>query len=149
MRTSDYTGNFTINRSAEHVFEALTQRIPEWWTADFTGSGAGIGDAFTVRFGGTHKTFLISELEPGQRVGWHCTDAWLDLPEIDKKDEWIGTDIIWDIVPLDFGVMVNIIHRGLRPGTDCYNACEKGWASFMTSLYTLLESGYGLPYTAS
>lgn len=143
---NDYNNSFTVNKTASEVFEALTQKIDKWWSTDFEGSAANVGDEFTVRFGKTFKTFTIEQLHANEKIVWRCTAQLIDHPDINNQSEWVGTSIIWTLGTSDFSTKVNMLHQGLAPGVECYAVCEKGWDSFIASLFALLEGGDGLPF---
>ncbi len=146
MIHSDYTNSVEINKSQEIVFESLTQHIPKWWTETFEGTSANQGDTFTVRFGTTKKTFVVEELLPNQKIVWRCTNANLEHPQVKNKQEWKDTTIIWELFPQELTTKLVLTHRGLTHEMECFEICEKGWATFLTSLYTFINSGSGLPY---
>lgn len=141
MTATDYQREVTVQTSREAVFAALTTGIHEWWTEDFSGSGAKAGDEFTVRFGTTFMTMRISALLPGIRLSWDCIDALTDLPELGQdKTEWIGTSIHWQLMPDESDVTrLRIVHEGLTPEVKCFNVCQQGWDFFLDSLRKVLE----------
>ena len=146
MTNSNYTNSIQVNRSAEIVFDALTNKIHKWWSESFEGTANAEGAVFTVRFGTTFKTFEVEELVPNTKIVWRCQAAHLDHPEIKATDEWKNTAIVWTLVPNDFSVKVSLLHEGLNREMECFGVCEKGWNGFIASLFAFLEGGDGLPY---
>jgi len=136
----------TMNMPVKNVFTALTANISQWWTAAFEGEAANTNDHFTVRFGNTYKTFLVEEIIPGKKIIWKCTDAFIDAPSVNNKNEWLGTKIIWELNQSGSSTHVNMIHYGLTPLLDCYEICEQGWAQFIKSLQHFVQTGTGNPY---
>jgi hypothetical protein len=64
---------------------------------------------------------------------------------MDKK-EWKGTMVEFEIRQVIDQVEIRMTHRGLVPGIECFDRCEKGWDFFIKqSLVQLLNTGKGLP----
>jgi hypothetical protein len=147
MFNPDYQLRISVPRTSREVYQCLTSRLREWWTDDVQGASGQPGDAFTVRFGNSRKTMRIAEMIPDQTIVWHCTDAFIEAPGLQNKHEWIGTRIIWRIVPDGKATTLTLLHEGLNPAIECYQVCEKGWTHFLTgSLYNLLTISEGQPY---
>jgi hypothetical protein len=68
MNSQDYRRTIRVAVAPQKVFEAITLHIGDWWTSEMEGATTAKGDQFTVRFGRTHKTLVISDLEHGRRV---------------------------------------------------------------------------------
>ncbi|NJK92705.1 MAG: SRPBCC domain-containing protein [Blastochloris sp.] len=132
------------------AYHALTHRIPEWWSSDFEGQSASIGDVFTVRFGSTFKRLRIVELENLRHVAWICEAQRIVMPEgmapLGNEAEWVGQTIRWTLVPEGTGTMLSFLHEGLTPESECWSVCEPGWDQTLQSLALLLETGKGRPF---
>lgn len=141
-----YTKTVQLAATGEKLFESISA-IPLWWTAMFEGSATQAGGKFTVRFGPqVYKTFLVEEMLPYIRIVWDVVDAFIDIPELKNKKEWIGSKIIWEIIPLDTGCELRFTHIGLTPDVECYTICEKGWNNFLQSLVIYTTTGTGTPF---
>jgi hypothetical protein len=141
----NYQNNIEIQANQTEILHALTTGIPNWWTEDFSGSAHKVGDSFTVRFGNTFKVFVVTDLTPAE-VTWTCVDSFIDLPGLKKKDEWKGNTIHWTIVADGQQCHLQIVHEGLAPEVECFEVCQQGWTSFISSLKQLLETKEGQPY---
>lgn len=133
------------------VYKALAtqQGLRDWWThsceADTT-----VGGRITFRFGRIHKVMRIDSLVPGIEVRWHCVEAHLEIPGVNNKTEWVGTDIVFKLTPVGGNkTCLDFEHIGLSPAFECYEQCEGGWNLFLGSLQKLVETGTGTPYIAS
>jgi hypothetical protein len=142
----DYQKSTTVNNTAAAVYNALTQHIPDWWSDDFKGAAAKQGDQFHIAFGGTKKTFEIAEIIPDQKITWLCLKAYIDMDKLTKKDEWIGTRVIWTITTEKNGAVLTILHQGLNESVECYSVCEPAWDYFLNSIQLYLTTGAGTPY---
>ncbi|RWY53914.1 SRPBCC family protein [Mucilaginibacter gilvus] len=143
---NDYKKSISVNNSADEVYKALTEHIQDWWSDDFSGAAAQNGDQYNIAFGETKKTFEIADAIPGQQVVWVCLKAYIDMDTLKKKDEWVGTRIIWTIASEATGTTLTMLHEGLNQTIECYDVCEPGWNYFIQSLYTFLATGTGTPY---
>lgn len=143
---TDHTGSITVQASAKEIFICLTDRIKEWWTETMEGSSANKADEFTVRFGSSYKTFRVVDKIKPEIIVWRCTDALIDIPELENKKEWIGTKVVWEILPMKDISELKMTHVGLTPQMDCFDICEKGWNYFLASLEKLISTGSGEPF---
>ncbi len=134
-------------KSVDGVFESITRQIPHWWTEDFEGASLKPGDVFTVRFGTTFKMMRIEEIVHSKKIVWKCMDTLIDLPHLVNQKEWKGTTIIWEINANGDDAELTLTHIGLTPAMQCYEVCERGWESFLSSLKKLLETNQGTPFS--
>jgi uncharacterized protein YndB with AHSA1/START domain len=146
MKTNDYQKSITVNNPAEEVYSAITEHIQDWWSDDFSGAAAKNGDQYKIAFGGTRKTFEIQEAVPNERVVWLCLKAYIDMETLKKKDEWVGTRLIWTIAGDDHGTTLTMQHEGLNKSFECYDVCEPAWDYFVASVHAFLTTGSGTPY---
>ena len=141
----NYQNSLVTNAAQSEILAALTTQIPDWWTEDFSGSAKNDGDEFTVRFGNTFKTFVVTQLTP-TGVSWKCMDSYIDMPNLNKKDEWKGTTIQWLIDSDGQQNRLQLIHEGLTPEIECFDVCQQGWISFLASPKNWLDTKEGQPY---
>ena len=141
----NYQNSLVTSAIQPEILAALTTQICDWWTEDFSGSAKGVGDEFTVRFGNTFKTFVVTELS-STRVAWKCLDSYIDMPDLNKKDEWKGTTIHCGIGSDGQQNNLQMFHEGLTPEIECFDVCQQGWISFFASLKNWLETKEGHPY---
>ena len=88
------------------VYRALTtkQGIQGWWTPDCDVPSAE-GELLKVRFGEMYHTYRIESLHNEQLVQWKCTEHFHNLPGLTRFDEWVGTELVFQITD----------HRRRRP----------------------------------
>jgi hypothetical protein len=144
MTDQSFTTTFTVDQSPDEVFAAINN-VRGWWTGDIDGDAGRVGDEFTYRYEDIHRsTQKVTELVPGKRVVWHVTDAYLSF--VKDKDEWIGTDIVFDITARGDHTEVRFTHVGLVPEVECYDQCTPAWGMYVGgSLRDLIMTGKGQP----
>ena len=48
-----------------------------------------------------------------------------------KKDEWIGTQVIFEITEEGGRTQLVFTHKGLTPEMECYDACSSAWSQYL------------------
>lgn len=144
MTESDFTISFTVDQSPDAVFAAIND-VRGWWSGDIEGATDTLGATFTYRYEDVHySTQTITELASNRLVVWHVDDARLNFTS--EPDEWVGTDIKFEILPTDVATEVRFIHKGLRPKLECYEKCTGAWSFYIgDSLRRLIATGAGQP----
>ena len=90
------------------------------------------------------STHRITEFVPGKRVVWHTTDSSLNF--VSNKNEWNGTDIVFEIARKGGRTELRFTHVGLVPALECYGDCSEGWGFYINdSLRGLIMTGKGKP----
>jgi uncharacterized protein YndB with AHSA1/START domain len=148
MTGQDFTTSFTVDRTPEQVFAAITD-VRGWWSEEVVGQTAEQGDMFRFEVPGVHRTVqTLTEVVPGRKVVWHVSDSWIGF--VHDKSEWDDTDIVFDISTAEDGrTALRFTHTGLTPAVECYDACSSAWSAYMLgSLRDLILTGKGDPYRA-
>lgn len=143
IESQDYHASLTTNITPKIAFEKISN-VNEWWSLRFEGTTK-IGDVFTVHFksGDWYKIKIGTKL-PNKKIEWNIIDS--DQTWHEKRNEWNGTKIVWEISPVKVGSKVTMTHLGLIPEFECYNSCKKGWDYLLKeSLFKYLTEGTGLP----
>lgn len=139
-----YSTSFTVDQSPEEVYAAILN-VPAWWTGQVEGTTDEIGAEFSYRHPPQHYSRQrVTELEFARRVVWRVVDS--ELSFVSEPAEWTGSDIVFDIAPVDGGTELRFTHVGLLPQVECYDACSTGWIHYVGgSLHSLITTGAGLP----
>jgi hypothetical protein len=125
MRSKDYTLAFTVDQTPEEALQAIND-VRSWWSGDVEGDTATLGGEFTYRVAGVHYSVQkITELALGKKVVWHVTDARLEF--VKDKEEWRGTDIVFEIGRKGAKTEVQFTHKGLASAFECYGDCSNAW----------------------
>jgi uncharacterized protein YndB with AHSA1/START domain len=132
-----------IKASPAEVYAALAtvDGVAGWWTKDTTGTSKP-GGTIDVRFltpqgkeiGG--MTMEVVALEPNRKVHWRFRKG---------PEEWVGTDVIFDLTQDGDFTIVLFGHRNWREPVEFMAHCSMKWATFMLSLRELVETGRGRP----
>ncbi len=78
------------------------------------------------------------------KVVWRVLDV--DLSFVDDRDEWIGTDTVFEIARNGDSTELHFSHIGLVPEYECYDSCSNAWGALINgSLRTLIVTGQDQP----
>lgn len=145
---SHYRHTFVAEANPATVYAALTsaEGLSGWWSQDCDVQ-THVGGAVQFRFGANHKTMRITQLRPDHGVRWHCTAAYMAAEHLTRRDEWVGTEMVFTLTAeADGRTRVEFEHIGLEPNLECFGLCSKGWNYFMPSLKSFVETGRGTPF---
>jgi uncharacterized protein YndB with AHSA1/START domain len=134
-----------IEAPPERVYRALATRsgLINWWTWHVKGEPApGAVVSFRFADGGPQESadaldMEMVELSRGRAVRWRCAAG---------PEEWIGTEVSFELSPGDRETIVMFRHAGWRQQSDFMAHCSCKWASFLLSLKGWVEDGRGTPY---
>jgi len=125
MKTHDYSLAFTVDQTPQQAFAAIND-VRSWWSGEVEGDTSRPGGEFSYRVPGVHYSRQkITESVPGRKIVWHVTDAQLDF--VRDKQEWKGTDIVFEIAAKDGKTEVRFTHLGLASDFACYQNCSTAW----------------------
>lgn len=132
-----------IKSPAAQVYKALTslEGLSRWWTEEVEGDGR-IGGRIEFCFRsetGDVKGRMgmeVQELTPPTGVRWRC---------IDGPEEWVGTNITFQLSQQDDQTIVLFGHRDWREAVEFTSHCSMKWAVFLLSLREYVETGKGKP----
>jgi len=145
---SHYQQTLVLEANPPAVYAALTtpNGLRGWWTQDCD-VATKVGDTVHFRFGRNHKDMRIERLEPGREVRWLCTGAYIAAAQLTRRDEWVGTQLVFRLTPQGNGrTHLDFEHIGLVPAFECYGLCSSGWRHYLDSLQRFVETGRGTPY---
>jgi uncharacterized protein YndB with AHSA1/START domain len=132
-----------IKASPEKVFQALStiDGLADWWTENTEGVSE-VGRTITFEFrdpsGGIKGGFdmKVVKQEPFKRLQWICEKG---------PEEWVGTEITFDLKEEKDFTIVLFAHRKWRDAVEFTAHCSTKWAVFLMSLKELIETGKGQP----
>ncbi|WP_187442083.1 SRPBCC family protein [Sutcliffiella horikoshii] len=148
---NDYHAEITLPIPALKLYHSVSteEGVRSWWTV-FTKLEHEVGGTAEFRFpkAGFYVKAEITELVPNQLVEWKVIDSL--HPEssgFQSLRDWEGTVIRFEIQSVTEKVSVlQFTHVGLNEELECFDACQRGWTSYLTSLQNLVVSGKGTPY---
>lgn len=140
----DYSFAFTVSQSPKEVFAAVNN-VRGWWSEDIDGVTDQPRAEFTFRSGDMHYSVQkITTWQPYQKVVWHVAESRISF--VKDKEEWTGTDIIFEIAEKDGQTELRFTHAGLAPVVECYADCADAWGFYVgQSLFRLITTGAGEP----
>jgi hypothetical protein len=144
MKAQNFATSFTVDQTPEEAFAAIND-VRGWWSGNLEGSTDKLNAEFTYRYKDVHYSKQkITEWIPGKKVVWLVLDSKLNF--IEKKDEWNGSKITFEVSKKGDETEVRFTHLGLLPEHECYDACSSAWSSYINgSLRSLIAKGKGLP----
>ena len=145
MKNKNFTTTLIVDQTPEEVFNAV-RNVREWWSGyyseDIKGDTEELNDEFSFRAGsGAHYSRQkLVEVIPNKKVVWLITDSKLDF--LEKKDEWTGTKVSFDISTKGNKTELAFTHEGLTPEIECYNSCAPAWSQYLQNkLLPLISKG--------
>jgi hypothetical protein len=144
MSAKNFTTSITVPQSPEQVFAAINN-VRGWWSGEIDGPTDQLGGVFNYRYKDIHRsTQKVTELVPGKKVVWHIVEARLEF--VKDKEEWNGTDVVFEITKRGDQTELRFTHVGLVPAFQCYGDCEGAWSFYINeSLRSLITTGKGVP----
>ncbi|MFE7170774.1 SRPBCC domain-containing protein [Streptomyces sp. NPDC057616] len=126
-----------VTSSPDDVYAALTtiEGLSDWWTQDTEGDTE-VGGVIRFRFGPGGFDMKVLEGRPGEHVRWEVVDG---------PEEWIGTQVHFDLKQEDGYTIVLFRHEGWKEPVEFMYHCSTKWATFLMSLKRLIETGKGEP----
>jgi hypothetical protein len=144
MKTKDFTLALLTDQTPQKVFKTI-HKVRDWWSGYYSeeikGNTENLNDEFSFRAGGGahYSKHKLVEVIPDKKVVWLTTDS--DLTFIEKRDEWTGTKVIFEISKKANKTQLTFIHQGLTPSVECYEACAPVWTEYLKNkLLPLINS---------
>ncbi len=132
-----------IKSPAAQVYQALStiNGLANWWTEDTQGDehvGGKITFTFRSETGDIKGQMMmeVKELNAENYVSWNC---------ISGPEEWIGTEISFDLSETDGQTIIIFDHKNWREQVEFTAHCSMKWAVFLLSLRQYVETGNGNP----
>jgi len=147
MHDTDFTAQIDYAAPPPAVYRALTtpDGLRGWWGTHAT---VGTKPGQLIRFDWSDSDYIelrIERLLKDREVRWTC--AAQHDKNLPHPDEWLGTEISFQLSPTATGTNLQFTHRGLQTELACYEMCAGGWDWFLRhSLRGLLEAGMGTPF---
>lgn len=144
MTSQDFTTAFLVDQSPDEAFAAIVD-VRGWWSGEIDGRTDKLGEEFTYRYEDVHfSRQRITEFVPGQRIVWRVLDAYLNFTE--DPDEWVGTEVTFEVSRKSDQTEVRFSHVGLVPEVECFDKCSNAWGFYINnSLRHLITTGQGQP----
>jgi uncharacterized protein YndB with AHSA1/START domain len=138
--TEKITNETTIDAPLQTVRRALTtnEGCRGWWTKDCdVGSKRA---AFRFDGGDMEVRFAVEDAGDAA-VRWRCDGN-------KGNDDWQDTTVRFDLRETGGRTHVAFVHDGFKSKTKVYEMCVGGWAHFLASLKSYVETGRGTPHGA-
>jgi hypothetical protein len=117
--------SLVTSKSPAEVFMAINN-TRRWWDGDLTGTTDPLDAEFTYQYGEHHASVQrVTELVPGERVVWES-----HLKQAGLRRGTRALDLDADQLRHQTHrrrTKVTLVHHGLRPMLECYDARPAGW----------------------
>jgi len=129
MTNQNFTTTFSVDQTPEEVFKAINH-VRGWWSEEIEGGTDKLGDEFTYHYKDAHRCKMkITEVIPGKKIVWRVLDNYFNF--IEDKNEWVDTEISFEISRKGNKTDVRFTHVGLVPGYECFDVCSNAWGSYI------------------
>lgn len=134
MTTQNFTLSLVTDQPPQKVFQSINN-VRAWWSGYYSeeiiGDTEKLNDEFSFRAGeGVHYSkHKLVEVVPNRRIVWLTTYS--ELSFIEKKNEWTGSKVIFDISIEGNKTRLTFTHEGLDPGIECYDSCAPAWSQYL------------------
>jgi uncharacterized protein YndB with AHSA1/START domain len=122
------------------VYQAFTttEGLTGWWTRDMDGDPRP-GGTLQFFFGNPDPsvTMEVVDLLPTRLVHWRYVKG---------PDEWIDTDLNFDLVPSGDETVLLFTHAGWRQPVEFMHHCSTKWAYFLLGLKAGMEGEDATPF---
>jgi len=134
--------SFTAKIGADEALSKISS-VQNWWGVGFEGSAEKQGDHFIIKMGPeAYFNCTVTELIPGKKLVWTVDECY--MPWYTDKQEWTGTQMIFELYEHTDETKLDFTHKGLTPDVACYKDCKPGWTHWITrSLYAYFTTGKG------
>src|ERR1700704_5746897 len=111
MNNQSFTTTILVDNSPSEVFNAINN-VRGWWSEEIEGSTNKLNDEFTYHYEDVHRCKMkIIESIPNEKVVWLVLDNYFKFTK--DKNEWIGNNIIFEIVEQDGKTQIQMTQAGL------------------------------------
>jgi hypothetical protein len=140
----NYSTTITVDQTPQEAFDAINN-VRGWWSREIEGDTDKLEAVFKYHYQDVHRcTIKISELVPGKKIVWNVLDNYFNF--IKDQNEWVGTDVVFEIARQGDKTEIQFTHIGLVPAYECYGICSNAWGSYIIgSLRDLITTGKGQP----
>jgi Activator of Hsp90 ATPase homolog 1-like protein len=135
VSSQNYSTTLIGDQTPDEAFAAITN-VRGWWSGEIEGSTDQLGAEFSYR----HQDVHYSK----QRISELVLDAYLNFTE--DPDEWVGTDVTFELTRKGDQTEVSFSHLGLIPEFECFDKCSHAWGFYInSSLRNLITTRTGAP----
>jgi uncharacterized protein YndB with AHSA1/START domain len=137
----DIRHRVAISAPLGSVYDAVAtiNGLSEWWTRKGVRGESSEGSTLQFFFGQPEPAAVmeVKRLDPDGHVRWNCVEG---------ADEWVGTELVFDLAGKGDETVVLFTHADWREPTEFMAHCSARWAYFLLSLKGYLETGVGTPF---
>ncbi len=144
MEKRDFTSTIVVEQNASTAFNAIMD-FRAWWSEEIEGKTDKLNETFFYHYKDVHlcKVKLI-EMVADKKLVYQVVENEFNF--VKDKSEWVGTKLIFELMPDGDKTRVIFTHEGLVPEYECYAVCNDAWSGYIQgSLKSLITTGKGKP----
>jgi hypothetical protein len=144
MQNNNFTTTIVVDQSPSLAFTAISN-FRGWWSEEIEGHTDLLNESFFYHYQEVHLCRLkLVESVPGRKLVYLVLDN--EFSFVQDKSEWVGTKLIFDLVPEGSRTKIVFTHEGLVPAYECYKVCHDAWTGYIQgSLQSFIATGKGRP----
>lgn len=142
--SENYTTTIIVDKDISSTFNSI-KNFRGWWSVEIEGNTDKLGETFFYHHKDVHfcKIKLI-EMVADKKLVYQVIDNEFNFTK--DKNEWVNTQLIFDLSTEGNKTKVVFTHEGLVPAYECYPVCNDAWTSYIQgSLKNFIETGTGKP----
>ena len=135
----DIFHDLPVNGRAADVFAAVStpEGLSRWWSRECSGTPA-VGEFYEFDFGPDYQwTAKVIALRPDDRFMIKMRDS---------DPDWEGTEIGFELEPLDSGTTLRFSHTGWPEDNAHFRTSSYCWAMYLRCLKLWIEDGIEISY---
>lgn len=144
MENKDFTSVIVVDQNPAVAFSAI-KNFRAWWSEDIEGKTDQLNDTFFYHYKEVHLCRIkLVALVPDRKLVYQVLENEFNFTK--DKTEWVGTKLVFELLPGDKNTKIIFTHEGLVPSYECYNVCHDAWTGYIQgSLKSLITTGKGKP----
>ncbi len=144
MNNKDFTTSILVDKTSATAFNAIKD-FRAWWSEEIQGKTGELNETFFYHYKDVHLSKIkLIEIIPDKKLVYQVVENEFNFTK--DKTEWVGTKLVFDLIPEGDSTKIVFTHEGLVPEYECYNVCNDAWTSYIQgSLKSLITTGKGKP----
>ena len=129
MEKKDFTSVIAVDQNPATAFSAI-KNFRAWWSEDIEGKTDQLNETFFYHYKDVHLCRIkLVGLVPDKKLVYQVLENEINFTK--DKTEWVGTKLIFELMPGAKNTKIIFTHEGLVPAYECYNVCHDAWTGYI------------------